>query len=129
MQKYLFTTYEQALALKKLGFNEDCDFYWSLGADDFKQILNSKMYMAGNSTSAPLIQQALKFLRDNGFLYYINPSSVYGKYHTGYLTDNGWVMMRYDDGKLISYTYEEAEIACINKLIESFKEKLIKDII
>lgn len=121
-QYYLFVPYEQALELSKLGFNEKCSFYWSVGYEDFKHILNSEIYQKGNSISAPLYQQAFKFFRDKRVLYCINPSSIFGKYHVGYLGKYGWELIKDNENQTIFYTYEEAELSCLNKLIELLKE-------
>lgn len=120
---YLFIPYEQALELNKLGFDEKCNFYWSIGYEDFKQILSSEKYQKGNSISAPLYQQAFKFFRDKGFMYCINPSSTFGKYQVGFLGKNGWELIKDSDGKNLRYTYEEAETSCLKKLIKLCKEQ------
>lgn len=58
MQKE-FVTYEQALALKELGFDEKC-----LANYHFNKDLDISFWRHGMDTPAPLKQQAFKFFRD-----------------------------------------------------------------
>jgi hypothetical protein len=130
-----FITYEQALALKELGLDEPCIAFYSEqiltfhthGIDPhfiFKK--NSELW---GSPSAPLKSQVFKWFREEHGI---------------------WVTFEYDDcdcveanvcwyvGKCFRYgigplfltnelndfkTYEEAESACIDKLISIIKEK------
>ena len=85
-----FVTYEQALALKKLGFKEECLFHYcknvkiyanstihngdeiEISADDFYNVYN--LYLDGVS-DAPTLAQAQKWLREVKH-YHINPVNV-----------------------------------------------------
>ena len=63
-----FVPYEQALALKELGFEEEClDFY-----DDNKELFynheNKEKIHIGDSVKAPLYQQAFDFFEEKYFL-------------------------------------------------------------
>lgn len=117
-----FCTYEQSLALKELGFDEEClagyeladkSIYIAYVSDDGIQF-NSEYYL-----SAPLIQQAFRFFREKyglcinihdfgtDWFYAINKF----KYSSGT-----------DRVEAFYSTYEEAEQACLDKLIELAKE-------
>lgn len=62
--KQLFLPYELAVIAKEKGFNERNMFFWSIGAEDFKQILWSQQYSRGNQIDAPLYQQIINWLRE-----------------------------------------------------------------
>lgn len=68
-----FVTYEQAVALKKLGFREDIEYYFS----EFKKITHSSCINNFNGglciMSAPTLAQAQKWLRSKG--YSVEPRS------------------------------------------------------
>jgi len=121
-----FVTYEQALALKELGFDEEC----MAGYDKEDNTLyiaylinagvqfNSHYY-----DKAPLKQQVFRWFREK-YGWYANLSSwiheeELGTYHEFeiYGTPNS------AHGSVPFKTYEEAENACIDKLIELTKTK------
>ena len=131
-----FISYEQALALKELGFDEPC-FWWY----DFEKELrkdrigvnsiNSKYFLNGNSCSAPTYSQAFRWFREKyGLDYSINPF---------YYPETTKIRFRWDYFKFIYHdvpnrrkfesfgggeaTREEAELECLKKLIEIVKEK------
>ena len=134
-----FISYEEALALKELGFDEQCfatynsdkkvnrnpshnmedlpiegqPYYWN----------NSKIYKSCITT--PLYQQAFRWFREkykldptikswtenNKIIYYISTEPI-GK------------PSRYKCYEVKKDSYEEAELACLKKLIEIVKNKL-----
>ena len=114
-----FVPYEQALALKELWFNEKClDNY-----DPRFEKLSSDMETWSNEhfpetlmIPAPLYQQAFRWFREK----YQLTSWVYNSN-----TDKFFYTIL-QDGRIVksqksSITYEEAELACLNKLIEIVK--------
>ena len=142
-----FCTYEQALALKELGFDEPCfgRYLSSLIPSNFteyhletefgmnespKDWINSNFL--DKACSAPLKQQVLRFFREKydyhivitntnglgkskGFGYEIsiqNSNDIIAEYGSIYVPNEPWLN-----------TYEEAESACIDKLIEILKAK------
>ena len=141
-----FVPYEMALAMKELGFdNVNClaiyygDYTkeerdWEFGgADGF--VLNSfrtqyytqKAFQ--NGILAPLYQQVFRWFREKGYHYGIIPrssicSGVVIKQHNDefhYFIKDFVNNKEYDDVYNIS-SYEEAELACLRKLIEIVKE-------
>jgi hypothetical protein len=126
-----FIAYEQALALKELGFDEPCfGYYVGLGdskEDPFKlvQIQSEKeqFQWTDNVYHTPIYQQAFRWFRE--------------KYNLDKIIDN-WTEQPMDGeiwDKAYQYyingeayhpyfkTHEEAELECIKKLIEIVKEK------
>lgn len=113
-----FVIYEIALRLKELGFDEEClcaydkneMLYHSHKTDKLFTILNSNL---SNQCSAPLYQQVFRWFRENYDLHYtidyVSAADIF-KYEL-------WIK-----GRIYKYnTYEEAELACLNKLIEIAK--------
>jgi hypothetical protein len=120
-----FIPYEQAITLKELGFDEPCFGYYN-GQDNYigeEGKMNSncnKLGMHGAYCTAPLYQQAFRWFREKHKLVFnfISYSIVKpGEYH--------WSITWNDEAKAsgIVKTYEEAELACLIKLIEIVKNK------
>ena len=108
-----FVTYEQALALKELGYQSTYkDFF---GYYSNKGELRSPFHpsLSIEVIDAPLYQQAFRFFR-----------AKYG--YNSYIQDfpNGdycfWINFASSDADFT--TYEQAEQACLDKLIEIAKE-------
>jgi hypothetical protein len=100
-----FAPYEPSLALKELGFDEPC-FGWYSKDGTFYE---GKMTIHQGLLSAPLYQQAFSFFREK-----YNLREQYGVFphHTimiNYLIEGG--------------REEEAELECLNKLIEIVKQQ------
>jgi hypothetical protein len=118
-----FVSYEVALALKELGFDEEC-FKWYHNPD---LLTDDELFLIYNNDNelfafAPLKQQVFRWFREK-YEWYANLSSwihepELGTYHEYeiYGNPNGV----YGEGKYD--TYEEAENACIDKLIELAKQ-------
>ena len=115
-----FVTYNQSLALKELGFDEPC-----LAKHDLKHILLRVEECKSQENAqeldyilAPLYQQAFRWFRDKGF-----GIEIYSKSNDNeewyYLTKKGTI----DTPDKPYNLYEEAESACLDKLIEILKTK------
>jgi hypothetical protein len=136
-----FVPYEESLTLKELGFDEPCiAFYYNktkflkLG-DNPDYLINKRKasYVFGNEeydvTLAPLYQQAFRWFREKynlrGFIGFrpnikqfdchIYDMSLSGKEYVKQRT-----MEEYNKDPKVG-TYEEAELACLKKLIEIVK--------
>jgi hypothetical protein len=119
-----FIPYEQALALKELGFDEPCFGYYT--GDKKHLVLRPNMGRRNEDLNdivctAPLYQQAFRWFREKyEFEFHIGcyrHTSV--KYYQVYL-DDVLGKRSYSFGK--SLTYEEAELECLKKLISIIKE-------
>lgn len=115
-----FCTYEQALALKELGFDEPCFRF----QNNISNIIEEKGWLNWNEVeqfvSLPLKQQAFRWLREKHDLNYEIPyAGKPGEYHAfvqNYIYGN-------NGNNPSVFSYEEAENVCIDKLIELCKEK------
>jgi hypothetical protein len=109
-----FIPYEQALELKELGFDEPC-----LGAYYQKELrivhLESKPTQLDYIILAPLYQQAFRWFREN---YKLSGIPTHQSYEIYNLETEECINEVYPID-----TYEEAELACLKKLIEIVKNK------
>jgi len=125
-----FVTYEQALALKELGFNEPC-FAEYRQWDGNPVWLQKYQDLDGSSTDpadysyttealAPLYQQAFRWFREKHGLYgFVDPVYDFSAYSVTVVKIGQTGHYR----GLECYTYEEAESVCLDKLIELVKQK------
>ena len=99
-----FVPYELSVKLKSLGFDEPCMSVYYGDVEDIQFTFNVRetQYYAQkgykNGVLAPLYQQAFRWFR--------------GKYKLSHI----WIMDEILDTG--NFTYEEAELACLEKLIE-----------
>ena len=119
-----FIPYEQALELKELGFDEECISSW-LGND---YMVPHRNWQKGNEKyiSAPLYQQAFRWFREKYDLAsQIHPmvESESKQYVWHYMIRNINEYLTTFDIETWANTYEEAELACLIKLIEIVKQK------
>ena len=123
-----FVTYELALKLKELGFDEPCfgafftdDLKIFPFANDLKGYVSDKNLIIG----APLFQQAFRWFREKYELFhstnYQDDNSGPGSFDYEILDKRG--KHQQDDDAPEFDTYEEAELACLEKLIEIVETK------
>ncbi len=124
-----FVPYEQALELKELNAYIECfGFYWFNGSSNI-WVLETKEYEDeySKTISAPTFSQAFRWFREK---YKISGEISSDYYLEG--KDNEWEYNIYqlgkeDDGYVgtipIFKTPEDAELACLKKLIEIVKER------
>jgi hypothetical protein len=127
-----FIPYEQALALKELGFDEPCfgKYLSSLQSDwkVYELILemgmneefedNRNVYFLEGACSAPTYSQVFRWFREK---YELNKSILLGYDYSIENESKHWFSGTTEE---CAYkTYEEAELACLKKLIEIVKEK------
>ncbi len=139
-----FVPYEQALALKELGFDEPC-----LSGYNFKDRRNGQFTYPSakdsNTTTkariyhndkkiigSPLYQQAFRWFRDKHGLfpmYHKMTNTIKEFYSIEIVLDKEFnsVMVKTiideEENDLYASSYEEAEMACLKKLIEIVKSK------
>jgi hypothetical protein len=120
----LFVPYQIALDMKSIGFDEPCFGYYNgqgnyIGEEGKMNSNCNKLGMYDAYCTVPLYQQAFKWFRENHNIYNIILPSY---------ADNKEVKDRFfyelAIGKKLKQeleyhnTYEEAELACLKKLIE-----------
>jgi hypothetical protein len=122
-----FVTYEVALALKELGFNETCLSRYC-AVTEWEKLTGEILFQNIDCNSserfllkAPLKQQVFRWFREKYDLH---------SYVFAWLRRVGWgydipnessTFIQTDDNTFT--TYEEAENACIDKLIEIAKQQ------
>ena len=132
-----FIPYEQALELKELGFDEECLFAY-YGKSDLSNFKESDYELCGdrhNSSfkedgrvSAPLYQQVFRWFREKYQLSSWIYTSYDEKFYYSILKDKRFMISEfYTVTKIkipnkIYNTYEESELACLNKLIRIVKK-------
>jgi hypothetical protein len=126
-----FVPYELAVKLKNLGFDEPCIMQWHYTNDllfcvdvrnypKYKTNLESKSDSLGDCISAPTFSQAFRWFRDKYELY----STIMFRVS---MEDNNEYWDWLIKGEEVVYrhfkTYEEAELACLTKLIEIVEQQ------
>jgi hypothetical protein len=142
-----FIPYEQALALKELGFDEPCLGYWrnedspnpiTIGQYTTKEDIEYEISGQDEYHNfkniialAPLYQQVFRWFREKYVLLgFIEPANGYEdkSLFAFYICDDEQNIVddshSYSkDSSLHFRNYEEAELACLNRLIEITKTK------
>jgi len=133
-----FIPYEQALVLKELGFDESCfgRYYYkesypmlNPNSGETELVFEFGQYIKQTEITilVPLYQQAFRWFRDNHNLFGCidlqcsNPAYWYIRVDD--IIENDFVYHS-EDYRIKYKTYEEAEDACLDRLIEILKNKL-----
>ena len=129
-----FVPYEQALELKELGFDEPCFGYYNIKDNNLKLFSNELVDASCNSDlkyddfkhcTVPTFSQAFRWFREkyklDSFVKHLYKSTIKVGYYFG-IDEYKGIEFQLD---LDDYykTYEEAELACLIKLIEIVKTK------
>ena len=123
-----FIPYEQAVELKELGFDEPCFGRYD-GRDENKGKIWYEMPNLGKGwipvkdVLAPLYQQAFRWFREKSFICHVTndlSDNLHDEIYVYVMTKGyGDLIDRSEEYR----TYEEAELACLKKLIEISKNK------
>jgi len=136
MEKY-FVDYNQALALKELGFNESCLASWNFYTNEFNYNPYPSTFSSDDVIQLPLKSQVFEWFRDKQNLrsnimdFIDDVTGIEWDYEIDFIgvdvDENGnykpLVDYSIDDETRKFKTYKEAESACIDKLIEIVKNK------
>jgi len=119
-----FISYEQALALKELGFDEPCQGYYDVDKGysiGYAFCYSDRESQPEDGCLAPLYQQAFRWFREKYDLIGL----VEGGYDNGKNIFTYVIWDKFKDNSIDVYyqTYEEAELECLIKLIETVKSK------
>jgi len=114
-----FIPYEQALEIKELSFDEIC-----IAGYDGKELKSIyKQFMSHEPhISAPLYQQAFRWFREKYGLYFSIQYFQYDEWCLQITTKKEDIVFNHKSVNEFK-TYEEAELACLKKLIEIVKQK------
>jgi hypothetical protein len=119
----VFVTYEQALALNRLGFNKPCLAYWNYHTQELNYNSHPSIFHSEDVIQLPLKQQVFRWFREKyGLQAYLTTFLEMCRndgdtYHV--VVGGSWYP------QLDSIDYEEAENAAIDKLIEIAKQQAI----
>lgn len=126
-----FVTYEQAAALKKLGYNGSTDYYYNTTEPyyhDFKHLLDIIQENYENYVSAPTLAQALNWLyKEKGFIICYEPAFYSGKkpllgfIYTTYNKDDGSYSRK--ESPAVYDTIEEALSAGITECLKILEKE------
>jgi|APGre2960657373_1045057.scaffolds.fasta_scaffold163769_2 hypothetical protein len=128
-----FIPYEESLALKELGFDEPCFGVFPDGSKLVKINGEPRNWndnvINGETTSAPTFSQAFRWFRDKrGLVSWISFRIDLKKKYLWYITDVKNIATRDGDYifDILIESYEEAELACLKKLIVLLKANNIE---
>ena len=119
-----FIPYNEALALKELGFDEPCFMTYLNGKLDKELFLfnhSIRSHSTQEFTSAPLYQQCWRWFREKHNLECHIKSLYEQRENKGFYF--GVADTYRDFYSKPYYSYEEAELECLKKLIEIVKAK------
>jgi len=116
-----FIPYEQALALKELGFDEDCLAYYS-GQETHSLIaywtISKEKAVNEKMVIAPLYQQAFRWFREEFGLWVEMSQPKTWLLSISDKKQNKIILLEDYDNYVEPTSYEEAELACLKKLIQ-----------
>jgi hypothetical protein len=123
-----FAPHQEALELKQLGFDEAISTYYSFPDNELSYVMDGHSKVSvrrnsqfGHAVSAPTYSQAFRFFREKYELF-----SWIEKFHKNetYIFQIPPANFTKIQGHYT--TYEEAELACVVKLIEIVKKQNLK---
>ena len=124
-QQTEFVPYEQALELRQLGF-DNLPLYYYNSDGDITPFISFVSNIKPNNQSlfegvcyAPLYQQAFRWFREKGYRFTLSSDYENGIFFFDVWKNNQFMF----ETDYIYNTYEEAELACLIKLIEIVKQK------
>ena len=115
-----FVPYELAVKLKELGFDEPCLGYYSNVEFVFGNHTNNVMQRF--RYSAPTYQQAFRWFREKHEVFGIVNFGTNDFTFNIYNSDGLGLLTK--ESLAFNGAYEEAELACLTKLIEIVEQKL-----
>jgi hypothetical protein len=122
-----FVTYEQSIDLRDLGFDESHFGLYGKSEDTLYKVIGDKFDVVDDIhfIKSPLYQQAFRWFREkydlDSFVKHVYKSTIKVGYYFGIDKYKG-VEFQTDFNTWYN-TYEEAEQACLDKLIEIVKNK------
>ena len=121
-----FIPHAQALELKELGFDEPCLVFYTYEGKFSNELSFNEYKNTALKTSAPLYQQAFRWLLDKHYLYgIVLPTlTMNWTFKTMTVVEGMVEVPPYIHVDANDYsTREDAELECLKKLIEIIKNK------
>jgi hypothetical protein len=122
-----FTPHQEALELKQLGFDEAISTYYSFPDNELSYVMDGHNKVSvrrnsqfGHAVSAPTYQQVFRWFREKHGLYSWITMELGNKSTFCWVLSGEHTSTQY---AAYFHTYEEAELACLIKLIELIKNK------
>ena len=117
-----FIPYEQNLEIRNLGFDEPCFGWFTNSYLRIGSVVENKHVQGEDEILAPLYQQAFRWFREkhqceSSIIAMFLPYENYKEYQ---------FIITYKESEIVETnfnSYEEAELACLKKLIEVVKNK------
>lgn len=129
-----FIPYDRALKLKELGFDEPCLAWY--GSEEIFEIsgrYKNSTHTVGYCVSAPTFSQVFRWFRNEHLLNGVPDNwknqwcfeivKLLDSEYLGNKKHHEWAINSREDYNKLYYTYEEAELACLDKLIEIVESK------
>ena len=111
-----FVPHKQSLSLKELGFDENCFKYYNEETLSTVGLFYTYDNPMDFKCLAPLYQQAFRWFREKCRLFSSIQELNIGYQHSYYFVVN-------DEDSIQFLKYEDAELACLDKLISILKEQ------
>ena len=119
-----YIPFELALELKSLGFYEKCSKYFKNDGTQHPSTINyCYNFRTGDLVSSPLFSQVFRWFRKKYENLHgsIEQTNSYKDEYTVYIGRFGYIEGNLKDEPKVFISYEEAELECLKKLIESVK--------
>jgi hypothetical protein len=117
-----FVPFKQSMELKELGFDEECFATYEFGKihiNEFKNDCSYELCLKTEVFPAPTFSQAFRWFREKyGYYPLIEMNEQFKKWLSRFCNIDGSIC-----AIGVHSTYEEAELAFLNKLIEIVKNK------
>jgi hypothetical protein len=119
-----FTLYQEALALKELGFDKPCFAGYSTSTEQIEFYSRPLLTRDSFTIDAPTYSQAFRWFREKYDLCVIIDEHTRPQIKTKFVIGIGSTLLfEYTkNGKYAGFEYEEAELACLIKLINICKK-------
>lgn len=116
-----FIPYQEALELKELGFDEPCLASWNFYTNKLNYNGHPSTFNSEDVIQLPSFAQAFRWFRGQKVLGLVNPIDDWHHWSFSILAED-CMSPFFEAFQGLEYsTYEEAELACLRKMIEITK--------
>ena len=124
-----FVPFGEALAMRELGFDKPCFASWNFYTNEFNYNASPSTFTSEDGIQLPTFSQAFRWFREKYNIdSWIQPFTLEKANGELYLPDESYSYFIFKDGDFVCdkvdlLDTEEAELACLRKLIEIVKQK------